>query len=56
MQALARGYNVLALDPQDGKVFCWSSSDKGNYVNDQPLVRGSKGGLLQRAPAPRSHG
>ncbi|KAL4438660.1 hypothetical protein ABPG77_006264 [Micractinium sp. CCAP 211/92] len=35
-QALARGYNVLALEPHDSKGLCWSSSDKGIYINDQP--------------------
>lgn len=37
-QALARGYNVLALEPHDSKGLCWSSSDKGIYINDQPQV------------------
>lgn len=35
-QALARGYNVLSLDPQDDKNFCWSSANRGPYTNDQP--------------------
>ncbi|KAL4448029.1 hypothetical protein ABPG75_005248 [Micractinium tetrahymenae] len=36
-QALARGYALLALDP-NSRDLCWSSSAKGSYVNDQPDV------------------
>lgn len=36
-QALARGYTLLALDPNSPDL-CWSSSAKGSYVNDQPDV------------------
>ncbi|KAL4442067.1 hypothetical protein ABPG77_011328 [Micractinium sp. CCAP 211/92] len=35
-QALARGYTLLALEPNDDKGLCWSSSVKDGYVNDQP--------------------
>lgn len=37
-QALSHGYNVLALEPNDERVLCWSSSDRGAYSNDQPDV------------------
>lgn len=51
-QALARGYAVLALEPNDNRVLCWSSSDRGPYVNDQPDVRrGGEGAGQGRQPA-----
>lgn len=46
-QALAGGYAVLALDPQDSKHDCWSSTDRRGFRNDQPLVRAAGRGWGQ---------
>ncbi|KAL4427851.1 hypothetical protein ABPG75_001940 [Micractinium tetrahymenae] len=35
-QALAKGYTLLAMEPNDQRALCWSSSTKNGYVNDQP--------------------
>lgn len=37
-QALARRYAVLAMNPQDKRWGCWSSTDRGVFKNDQPVV------------------
>ncbi|KAL4424442.1 hypothetical protein ABPG77_006380 [Micractinium sp. CCAP 211/92] len=37
-QALAAGYSLLAMDPQDNRHLCWSSSKQGLYVDDRPMV------------------
>lgn len=42
-QALARGYTLLAMEPNDEKGLCWSSTNKNGYVNDQPDVRRAAG-------------
>jgi hypothetical protein len=50
-QALARGYAVLALEPNDDRVLCWSSSDRGRYVNDQSDVSRGWGDIRLALPA-----
>lgn len=37
-QALARGYSVLALSPNDVGSKCWSSSSRNGRVDDRPHV------------------
>lgn len=59
-QALARGYSVLALDPNDARHLCWSSASRGTWVNDQTDVStrggwaGWAGMLGKRAGSSRS--
>lgn len=55
-QALALGYSVLALDPNDAAHNCWSSSTRGRNVNDQPDVRSCVTGAGGRRGAARGEG
>ncbi|KAL4437067.1 hypothetical protein ABPG75_004206 [Micractinium tetrahymenae] len=37
-QALALGYSLLAMEPQDNRHLCWSSSEQGYFVDDRSKV------------------